>query len=495
MPLTNLSVEQSSNSDRLAAGLAAGQWNWVTNFAEISRRPLAKPFAKPSPAADRLAAGLKVGRWIWTTNFADRQSCHFWRAFTVPANQAIRSAKLRITADDFYRVQLDGQDIGMGANWRILNDYDVKLFLQPGRHVLAVEALNEDREAGVLAGLDLKFADGTEQLIGSDQTWRIVPVDELNWQNRVEAAPGWPAAREVAVVSQVPRWTEPLSIFASTPLPPEVLHFWQQAWFVVGLLTVCAVVLAMVVRQRAKLAWQTRARQMLEVERARIARDIQDDIASMLTQLVLHGEVALTGGADGSPARDQFSQLAERARGAARALDEVVWAVNSRRDTLRDFAAHLCKYAQSFLEATPIRCRLDVPPELPELPFDLSVRRGLFLAVKEALNNAAKHSQATELFIRLQLEPDRVKVIVEDNGQGFDPALPKLERNGLNNMAERLRELGGEYRLVSQPGAGCRVEFCMSLTCSADAGTPFWKRILGRRSNPSTATPQPSKLL
>jgi signal transduction histidine kinase len=91
-------------------------------------------------------------------------------------------------------------------------------------------------------------------------------------------------------------------------------------------------------------------------------------------------------------------------------LEEVLWAVNSKRDTLRDFTSYLCKYAQSFLASTPIRCRLDVQPEMPASAFDLPVRRSLFLAIKEALNNAAKHSGATELFLRIHRERDRWSV-------------------------------------------------------------------------------------
>src|ERR1019366_10115638 len=90
-----------------------------------------------------------------------------------------------------------------------------------------------------------------------------------------------------------------------------------------------------------------------------------------------------------------------RAGRGGHGMDEVVWAVNARRDTSRDFANYVCKYAQVFLNSTPIRCRLDVEPDLPATVFDLPLRRNLFLAVKEALNNAAKHSEATELFLRI----------------------------------------------------------------------------------------------
>ena len=87
-------------------------------------------------------------------------------------------------------------------------------------------------------------------------------------------------------------------------------------------------------------------------------------------------------------------------------MDEVVWAINSRRDTLRDFATYVCKYAQTFFGSTPIRCRLDVEPELPTAAFDLPLRRNLFLAVKEALNNAVKHSGSAEVRISLSIEND-----------------------------------------------------------------------------------------
>src|ERR1017187_3017180 len=132
--------------------------------------------------------------------------------------------------------------------------------------------------------------------------------------------------------------------------------------------------------------------------------------------------------------------------------------VNSRRDTLRDFAIYVCKYAQFFLNSAPIRCRLDVEPEIPPATFDLPVRRNLFLAVKEALNNAAKHSEASEVFLRLYRHNQKLTVVVEDNGRGFDPAQADAARNGMTNMTQRMGEIGGFFTVVSQPGSGCRVE-------------------------------------
>jgi glucose-6-phosphate-specific signal transduction histidine kinase len=147
-------------------------------------------------------------------------------------------------------------------------------------------------------------------------------------------------------------------------------------------------------------------------------------------------------------------------------LDEVVWAVNSRRDTLRDFVNYVCKYALIYLDPTPIRCRLDVEPEIPPDAFDLPVRRNLFLAVKEALNNAVKHSEAGELFLRIHRNNQKLVVVVEDNGRGFDPAQAGAERNGMTNMSQRMSEVGGECSVASQPGSGCLVEFTVPLARS-----------------------------
>jgi signal transduction histidine kinase len=114
---------------------------------------------------------------------------------------------------------------------------------------------------------------------------------------------------------------------------------------------------------------------------------------------------------------------------------------------------------------------LDVEPDLPTTVFDLPLRRNLFLAVKEALNNAAKHSGAGELFLRIYRAQDKLVVTVEDDGRGFDPALLGGERNGMANMAQRMNEIGGVCELFSEPGAGCRVVFTVPLeNCRAADG-------------------------
>jgi len=144
-------------------------------------------------------------------------------------------------------------------------------------------------------------------------------------------------------------------------------------------------------------------------------------------------------------------------------MDEILWAVNPLRDTLRDFTAYVCNYTQEFLKPTPIQCLFELEPEMAAADFNLPLRRSLLMAIKEALNNAVKYSGATELRLQIRWQGQRLTVVVEDNGKGFDPAKAGSEGNGLTNMVQRMNELEGSCHIASQPGSGCRIEFSIPL--------------------------------
>ena len=407
-----------------------------------------------------------VGAWIWAPETYDKQTCRLWRSFDIPAGGKVLKAQLHIGVDNGYRVMLDGRELGTGSDWRSITEYDISLLLDPGRHVLAVEAFNDNREAGMLFGLRIELADGGVIMIPSDLNWRVAPAQERGWEHKQEAPAEW--AKAVVVSAFLPRnglWQErkPTMTVRVPLLRPVELHFWQRGWFQAALWCFIVITVLFCLRLMAQLAVQSKAQALLDIERARIARDIHDELGARLTELALEGEVVQTELPAGSEVRPKLEALCEKARAASGAMDEVVWMVNSRRDTLRDFANYACKHAQRFLSSTSIRCRLDVDADLPEVVFELPVRRNLLLGVKEALNNAAKYSKAEELFLRIHRHGQTLLVIVEDNGAGFDLELADSVRNGLTNMTERMKDVGGRCQITTKPGAGCRVEFQVPL--------------------------------
>jgi signal transduction histidine kinase len=404
-----------------------------------------------------------VGSWIWGARIVEGEACRFWRAFDIPPDQNVTSARLLVTADNEFTVYLDGRQLGHGAEWRELFDYNLILLMSPGRHVLAVEAMNPSGPAGMLLGLRIELANGQRIEIKSDQNWRIVPEEFKSWKEIARPSSAWPAATVVGKLGAQPWWTEPVRINAMLTPAPIKIFFWQTLWFQIGFFTVCGVIGVTIFLLAAQLALHRKERWLLQRERARIARDVHDDIGSRMTHLVLNGEVAQDGMPADSKARAQLEQICEDARGVLSSIDEILWALNPRRDTLQDFADYVCDYTQKFLAPTAIECVFEVDPSTLNAAADLPLRRSLLMAIKETLHNAVKYSGATELRLQIRRHRQNLIVVVEDNGKGFDMASIEPGRHGLGNMSKRMRELGGSCHLSSQPGKGCRIELCIPL--------------------------------
>jgi len=422
-----------------------------------------------------------MGSWIWDTNTFDRQTVLFWKSFDIPRGTKVTRARLRITADNEYILYLDGRELGRDAEWRHIYEYDITPLLKPGKHVLAVDAYNSSREAGLMFGLRVGLTEGPVVEVKSDASWLVVPEGVADWEKKAAPAESWRNATVLAEFGGGP-WGKLDFIDLVPPFEPVFIPFWKTGWFEVVLLTVCGVVSLLCISLAMQVLLHQQERQLLQRERARIARDIHDDLGMRVTQLVLQGEVAQRELPAAAKTRAQLERISEEAREALRAMDEILWAINPRRDNLREFATFVCGHAQTFLKNTSIQCLLDVEPAISTAAFDLPFRRSLLLAVKEALNNAAKHSQATELLLQIRREGRGLTVAVQDNGKGFDPARAKAERNGLDNMNQRMKEVGGRCLLISRPGQGCRVEFHIPLIQMRRRS--WWLTWLQRRPRP-----------
>jgi signal transduction histidine kinase/ligand-binding sensor domain-containing protein len=203
----------------------------------------------------------------------------------------------------------------------------------------------------------------------------------------------------------------------------------------------------------------------IERDRARIAKDIHDDIGAGLTQITLLTELARR---EPEQTGSNLERISDSARTLTKAMDEIVWAVDPQHDTLDGLMDYASAYAEDFLRVAGIRCRMDLPVTLPAIRVDAELRYNLFLALKEALNNIVKHSQATEVWLRLQLGPAGFTLSLEDNGRGL-PADDRPARtgtapdrlasgSGLDNMKQRLLDIGGHCEIHSEAGRGTRVE-------------------------------------
>ncbi|MGN6555953.1 MAG: two-component regulator propeller domain-containing protein [Verrucomicrobiota bacterium] len=258
-------------------------------------------------------------------------------------------------------------------------------------------------------------------------------------------------------------WNEQGATLAFT-IPP---FLWERAWFAplcwFGVLgTVAALVLVFLrqrLHRRVELLEHHRA---VERERSRIAKDLHDDLGGSLTEInMLAGAIAVPQNPDGAEP-EIVGQIARKSTRMVRALDEIVWAVNPKHDSVASLVDYLSGASQEFLSAAGIRLRLDVPRTLPEIALSPEQRHDLFLTAKEALNNVVRHSRATEARVQVRVDAARLVIVVADDGCGFDTAI-STGGDGLNNMRERAERLGGFGRISSQPGEGTTVEIEMPL--------------------------------
>jgi signal transduction histidine kinase len=242
--------------------------------------------------------------------------------------------------------------------------------------------------------------------------------------------------------------------------PPFYANLWFRMALLVSLLAIALGMERVIARRRMQRKLEKlRRNQAVQQERARIARDIHDDLGTVLSRISMVSEAAASEAEPGSEQEQRLNEICETSRQLTRTMEEIVWAQDPRHDSLDNMVSYICSFASDLLGVARIACRLDIPIELPVIPLEAEQRHELFLVFKEALNNIIKHSGASEVRVSLRIEPDSIRLVVEDNGRGFDATtLPEDKGNGLNNMRNRLQRLGGKVEVHSEPSKGTRVE-------------------------------------
>ncbi len=203
----------------------------------------------------------------------------------------------------------------------------------------------------------------------------------------------------------------------------------------------------------------------------RIARDMHDEMGSKLTKISFLSEHAKVAAESTGPLTEKIEAIAQTSRDLLRTMDQIVWVVNPRNDTLENLTAYLSHYAVEYFQNTSTECELRLPREIPRVALSSEARHNLFLTFEEALNNALKHSAATQVKVEMALNGPQFEIKVADNGKGFE--VPEMSAattqtrsgrggNGLKNMRQRL--IGGECLISSKPGAGATVTMRFRLT-------------------------------
>jgi signal transduction histidine kinase len=185
-------------------------------------------------------------------------------------------------------------------------------------------------------------------------------------------------------------------------------------------------------------------------ERNRISTDMHDDLGAGMTTISLYSELAKSKLTD-NPI-PEIEKISSAANELLTKMNAIIWSMSSSNDSLGNMIAYIRSYALEYFEDTGIKCKINIPENLPNIEVIGTIRRNVFLVVKEALNNILKHSKATEVHISLTRVEESLILKIQDNGTGINMDKLRQFGNGLKNMKKRMADIGVEFNIENKNG-------------------------------------------
>jgi signal transduction histidine kinase len=206
-----------------------------------------------------------------------------------------------------------------------------------------------------------------------------------------------------------------------------------------------------------------RIRQVLKLQdiRNNISRDLHDDIGATLSSANITSSVLQRKSEDPSQTA-LIMNLRQQLRDAQQALDDIVWNVNPKNDSLEKMLARMRRYATELLDRSGISYHIQFPEHVDSIKLKLEYRRDIYLIFKETINNIGKHSGADHVEVDLTFTDNQLNLQVKDNGRGFNTT-KNSDRNGLSNMKKRAEAMKGSLQVNSSPGDGCEIKLSLHL--------------------------------
>ena len=299
------------------------------------------------------------------------------------------------------------------------------------------------------------------KLEGSKQDWS--PLREQRSVNFASLASGRYRFLVRAVSADGVMSVTPAS-FAFTILPP----IWQRWWFMAIVGTLTGLVFYTLYRYRVA--------RLLELERVRtrIAADLHDDIGSSLSQVSVLSEVISRRVGHHNDVAEPLSMIANLSRELVDSMNDIVWAINPKRDRLSDLSQRMRRFASDAFTGRDIEFTFSVPDSRNDTRLGADMRREIFLILKESVNNIVRHSGCNKACVNFSIQHGTLELRVYDNGRGCDPEIESVG-NGLASMRQRALKIGGTLEICSQVEQGTTV----SLQAPLDHHHWIWR---GRKS-------------
>lgn len=230
---------------------------------------------------------------------------------------------------------------------------------------------------------------------------------------------------------------------------------WQRWWFLLSMILIPVMIIGMQIRLRIN--------RMLEIERlkGKIAADLHDDIGSGLTHIALATEILLRK-KDHASNQSMYHRIGETARELVEKMNDIVWSIDPKNDSIEKVMSRILTFTNEICEEKGIQCEFHYDKKMLGSKLGSGIVSCLLLIAKEAVTNALRHSNCSQLYVSISKKNGFISLEIKDNGQGFNEN--QLNRiNGLINMRVRAEKLKGQCIIQSESGNGTLVKVDLPL--------------------------------
>jgi signal transduction histidine kinase/ligand-binding sensor domain-containing protein len=260
---------------------------------------------------------------------------------------------------------------------------------------------------------------------------------------------------EIKVFSPQHAWPSKTLSYNIIIVPP----FWRTPWFLLACFTTAIFSIYGIAKYRSN-----QKRKLLLI-RENIAKDLHDEIGATLSGIAMYSHMVKANLAHKKTklAEQAATIIQESATEMVGKLSDIVWLIKPKNESMDALTGRLVAYANDICAAKNIKNTISITDEAAHCIPTLQQRKNIYLICKEAINNAAKYSEATALKMEFQIQAKHLIISIADNGKGYDPA-GITNGNGLDNIYSRATEMDAELHIDTQPGNGCRVELKLKIT-------------------------------
>ena len=210
--------------------------------------------------------------------------------------------------------------------------------------------------------------------------------------------------------------------------------------------------------------YRYRINQLLQLQHVRdnISADLHDDIGARLTSINLLSALGEQNANEPQQVSDYLKRIGTEVQSSGEALDDIVWSINTRNDSMEEITARMRRYASEIFDRTNVQYFMEMEEGVAGVKLNMEKRKDIFLLYKEVINNIYKHASATEVRINMSTVKHTFLMNISDNGKGFNVQHPTL-RNGLKNMQYRMKKYHGSVAINSAVGRGTTIEIKLPL--------------------------------